>query len=321
MPTSASRGCEVTTSPIIFMSAIKNVAVLGGAGTLGAPVLKAIIDSGKFNITVITRPSSTSTFPSGVKTVRADPTSIDELTAALKGQDAVVSTVARAGVRGQTVLVDAAIAAGVKRILPSEYAGDLSNPNAATLPPFADKIHVRKYIEAKVAAGADITYSFLVSSIFLDWGLDYEMLLEWRSPTPTLYNGGEFEFSATTLATVGKAVAGVLSHPEETKNRVVYVHDIAISQKKLLEMARKVAPERSWSPIMVSMDERKKWLKSKADEGDYTSGPVVFGYLGLAVFQDGYGGRLPMLDNELLGIKEMTDADIEALWRKRLVPS
>ena len=177
------------------MSTIKSLAVLGvrtvlvhfsclhadniqGAGTLGAPVLKAIIDSGKFNITVITRPSSTSTFPSGIKIVRADPTSIEELTTALKGQDAVVSTVARAGVRGQTVLVDAAIAVGVKRILPSEYAGDLSNPNAATLPPFADKIHVRKYIEAKVAAGAEITYSFIVSSIFLDWGLDCEMLLE-----------------------------------------------------------------------------------------------------------------------------------------------
>ncbi|KAH7419597.1 isoflavone reductase family protein-like protein CipA [Cadophora sp. MPI-SDFR-AT-0126] len=301
------------------MSTIKNIAVLGGSRTVGAPVLKAIIDSGEFNITVITRPSSTSTFPSGVKVIRADPTAVDELTTALKGQDAVVSTVAREGVRGQTVLVDAAIAAGVKRILPSEYAGDLDNPKAATLPPFADKIHVRKYIEAKVAAGADITYSYVVSSIFLDWGLDYEMLLEWRSPKPPLYNGGEFDFSTTTLATVGKAVVGVLSHPEETKNRSVYVHDIAISQKKLLELARKVAPDRNWLPVTVSLDEKERWLKKKAEEGDYTSRPVIFGYLGLAVFQDGYGGRLPQLDNELLGIKEMTEADIEALWRERLI--
>lgn len=89
-------------------------------------------------------------------------------------------------------------------------------------------------------------------------------------------------------------MVGVLSHPEETKNRSVYVHDIAISQKKLLELARKVAPDRK-------------------------SRPVIFGYLGLAVFQDGYGGRLPQLDNELLGIKEMTEADIEALWRERLI--
>ncbi|KAH8886020.1 isoflavone reductase family protein-like protein CipA [Thozetella sp. PMI_491] len=299
------------------MSSIKNVAA---AGILGAPVLKAIIDSGKFNITVITRPSSTSTFPSGVKVVRADSTSVDDLTAALKGQDAVVSTVAREGVRGQTVLVDAAIAAGVKRILPSEYAGDLSNPKAATLPPFADKLHTRKYIEAKVAAGADITYSYVVSSIFLDWGLDYELLLEWRSPEPTLYNGGECDFSATTLATVGKGIVGVLSHPEETKNRSVYVHDIAISQKKLLELARKVAPERTWSPVTVSLDEKEKWVRSKSAEGDYTSGPVIFGYLSVAVFQDGYGSRLQKLDNELLGVKEMTEADIEALWREIMTP-
>ena len=209
-----------------FMSVITNVAVVGvrtilvhpscldadniyGAGILGAPVLKAIIDSGKFNITVITRPSSTSTFPFGIKIVRVDPTSVDELTAALKGQDAVVSTVARAGVRGQTVLVDAAIAAGVKRILPSEYAGDLSNPNAATLPPFADKIHVRKYVEAKVAAGADITYSFLVSSIFLDWGLDYEMLLEVSNMQNPI---APFGFPSLHISYRFRSLASILVH-------------------------------------------------------------------------------------------------------------
>lgn len=127
----------------------------------------------------------------------------------MKGQDAVVSTVARAGVRGQTVLVDAAIAAGVKRILPSEYAGDLSNPNAATLPPFADKIHVRKYVEAKVAAGADITYSFLVSSIFLDWGLDYEMLLEVSNMQDPI---APFGFPSLHISYRFRSLASILVH-------------------------------------------------------------------------------------------------------------
>jgi putative NADH-flavin reductase len=75
-----------------------------GSGALGTPVLKALIDSGKFNITAISRPDSKATFPSGVKVVKADYKSVEELTKALQGQDAVVSAVGNEGFAGQPVL-------------------------------------------------------------------------------------------------------------------------------------------------------------------------------------------------------------------------
>jgi uncharacterized protein YbjT (DUF2867 family) len=54
----------------------------------------AIIKSGHFNVTVLTRTGSTSTFPSSVKVTAVDYNDLVSLTEALRGIDAVVSTVA-----------------------------------------------------------------------------------------------------------------------------------------------------------------------------------------------------------------------------------
>lgn len=49
--------------------------------------------------------------------------SLEWLTEALKGQDAVVLTIGSAVIPEQQTVIDAAINAGVKRILPSEFGG------------------------------------------------------------------------------------------------------------------------------------------------------------------------------------------------------
>jgi putative NADH-flavin reductase len=73
-------------------------------GALGAPVLKELIAAQKFNITIIARKDSNSTYPEGVKVVSADYESLESLTAALQNQDAVVSAVGNAGFLTQKVL-------------------------------------------------------------------------------------------------------------------------------------------------------------------------------------------------------------------------
>jgi uncharacterized protein YbjT (DUF2867 family) len=70
----------------------------------------------------LTRESSSNKFPSEVKIAKVDYTNLESLTAALEGQDALVSAVASLAVPSQRLLIDAAVQAGVKRIIPSEYA-------------------------------------------------------------------------------------------------------------------------------------------------------------------------------------------------------
>jgi hypothetical protein len=240
---------------------------------------------------------------------------VEALTKALQGQDAVVSTIGNEAQLGQTALFDAAIAAGVKRFLPSEFGSDLINPKSASLPVFGGKVAFRKHIEEKVKAGADITYTYVVTGGFLDWGIEVGFLFGWQEGKPRMYDGGDVPFSTTTVASVGQATVGVLSHYEETKNRQVCVNDTVITQNKLLAIAKKVAPEKEWNPVPIKTSDLYEAANAGLAKGDYS---VMMNYIFVAIFGDGYGGKFEHVDNELLGIPGKTEADIEAVFKKVL---
>jgi len=300
------------------MSTIKNVVHIGAAGDLGERVLEALISSGKFNITVLVRSATKATFPSSVRTLTVDYNSLESLTSALQGQDAVISTVGTPGIQGQYLIIDAAIAAGVKRFLPSEFGSDLSNLKTSKLPVFGYKVAIDKYIEEKAAINPEFSYTLVRNSAFLDWGLQKSFILDLESGKPRIFDGGDQLFSSTTLATVGKAVVGVLEHPEETKNRAVYVEDIKISQNKLLALAKKAAPEKKWEPVPTSIAETLKAANEAVANGQYTF-PVLYNFLFVSVFGEGYGGLIEKNDNVLLGVAgDKTDADVEAILKNLL---
>ncbi len=240
---------------------------------------------------------------------------MESLTTALKGQDAVVSAVGTDGFLGQSVLFDAAVAAGVKRFLPSEFGSDLSNPKTASLPVFGYKVAIRKHIEEKVNAGANITYTYVVNAPFLDWGIEVGFLLDWKEGKPRIYNGGDVPFSATSLQSVGLATVGVLSHYEETRNRQVYVHDIVVTQNQLLGIAKKVAPEKIWAPVPTKTSDMYEAANAALEKGDLS---VMYDYIFVGIFTDGYGGKFENVENELLGVPGKTEADLEAIFKKVL---
>ncbi len=240
---------------------------------------------------------------------------MESLTKALQGQDAVVSTVGNEGQLGQTVLFDAAVAAEVKRFLPSEFGSDLNNAKSASLPVFGNKVTVRKHIEEKVKAGADTTYTYVVTGGFLDWGIEVGFLLGWQEGKPRIYDDGDVPFSTTTLASVGQATVGVLSQYEETKNRQVCVNDTVTTQNKLLAIAKKVAPEKEWAPVPIKTSDLYEGANAGLAKGDYS---VMMDYIFVAIFGDGYGGKFENVDNELLGLPGKTEADIEAVFKKVL---
>ncbi|MCJ1303350.1 hypothetical protein MMC08_006159 [Hypocenomyce scalaris] len=298
------------------MAAIKNVAIVGASGSLGVPVLNALVKSGKFNVTVVKRPPSSASFPDSVTVRTADLSSVDSVTAAFKGQDAVVSTVGTAGLPGQGVLVEAAVAAGVKRFLPSDFGSDLANPKVSVLPVFKFKTAMHKTLREAAAAKSNFTYTLVCNNAFLDWGLEKNVLLNWKESKPKLFDGGKNMFSATTLDSIGQAVVGVLSHPEETKNRFVYVKDIDISQNQLLEIAKKVDPGKTWEePIHVDTAELERSSYESLAKGEVTP-PVMMAFLFRVIFgPPEYGGRFTKTDNELLGVKGKTEADVKALLK------
>ena len=309
----------MTVAGIPFVENGHTDRTLQASGSLGTPVLNALVKSGKFNITVLKRPTSSASYPESVTVREADLSSVESVTAAFHGQDAVVSTLGTAGLPGQNILVEAAVAANVKRFLPSDFGSDLANPKTAALPVFKFKIATHKALREAAAAKPDFTYTLVVNNAFLDWGLQKNFLLNWKDSKPKLFDGGKNFFSATTLASIGQAVVGVLSHPEETKNRFVYVKDIDVSQLMLLEIAKKIEPEKKWEePIHLDTAQLEKSSYESLAKGEVTP-PVMMAFLFRVMFgPPEYGGRLAKTDNELLGVKSKTEADVEALMRSMI---
>lgn len=284
---------------------IRTVALAGASGNLGPAILNQLLAAG-FTITALTRADSRSTFPSAVKVVPVDYDSLDSLTAALKGQDALVSTLAILALGAQIRLIDAAIVAGVKRFIPSEFGSN--NPLTRRMPVFADKVKVQDYLAQKVQERGNegFSYTCIYTSVFFDWGLKVGFLLGKER-----YDGGERKFSTTRLETIGKAVAGVLKHTEETKNGHVFVHDAVVTQNQLAALSgKKWEAEDSSTEVL----EREAYAELEKEQPDFAS--AMFGFAKRAIWGEGYGGEFTKVDNELLGISMMNEKEIEELVKE-----
>lgn len=146
---------------------IKNVAIIGASGNLGPSILNALLAEGSFTVTVLSRLKSKATFPDSVRVIKTD-FSDASLIKDFAGQDAVISTVGSEAVASQTRYIDAAIAAGVKRFIPSEFGSDGSDPKALEIAPiFAPKLKVLRYLEEK--ASETFSYTAVITGPFFDW--------------------------------------------------------------------------------------------------------------------------------------------------------
>jgi uncharacterized protein YbjT (DUF2867 family) len=90
------------------------------------------------------------------------------LEAAFKGQDAVISAVGATGFDQQKKFVDAALRAGVKRFIPSEFSANSQNEAVLQLLPlFAHKKELIEYLRSKEAEG--LTWTGIATSGLFDW--------------------------------------------------------------------------------------------------------------------------------------------------------
>ncbi|KAK6225246.1 hypothetical protein QIS74_01293 [Colletotrichum tabaci] len=198
-------------------SSIKNVALAGASGSLGSQVFEKLTSAGNFVITVLRRNGSKAVFPAGTKVIDVDYSSVQDLTSALNGQDAVVSTIGSVELDSNIPLVDAAFAAGVKRIIPAEFGCNLDNPKVRALPVYKTKVQIRDHIVEK-SKTSPTTYTFISTIAFLDWGLERNFLLDIANHKAVIYGTGDELFSAITLASIANAVSKTPRFPKTSSS-------------------------------------------------------------------------------------------------------
>jgi len=299
-------------------SPIRNVVVVGASGAVGRPIVDALLDA-DFNVTALARESSKATFPPSVKLVNTDysPASLSE---AFKGQDAVVSAVASAGLGTQIALVDAAIAAGVKVFLPSEFGIDTASPNAVqTIPGIKVKIETVEYLKS---VQDKISWMVVVTGALFDWGFDFPGAGGWdvAARTAVIWDGGDIPFEATNLTQTGRAVVAILRNPESSKNQSIYINSFTTTQNHILRALEKIVGEK-FQVTNASVEETWKAGMEKVARGGEGQRDGV-----IATIHAGYYGKGKLnhysatwgLWNERLGLpKENLEDSIKEILESR----
>ena len=293
------------------------VALAGATGNLGRPILDNLLDAGH-SVVAFTRigSESASKLPSNPKlTVKeVDYSSVSSIQPALEGVTAVISTLASMAVGDQNALIDASVAAGVQRFFPSEFGSDTANSNTKVLPVYKGKIGTQDYVKQKADENPNFTYTLFFNQMFFDWGIGNGFIVNVKEHTATLYDGGTRPVSATRLDTIGKGIVSVLAHLEETKNRVVYIQDALVSQKDLIDIVKSV-DGKEWNTTDASTTELRDEAYAELKKGkDGNIGKAMMGSLMSAIFAEGYGNDFSdRLDNDLLGIPQMSKQEVEDL--------
>ncbi|KAF2464840.1 NAD(P)-binding protein [Lindgomyces ingoldianus] len=298
-------------------SEIKNIVIIGAGGNLGPSILNAFLDASPFNVTVLSREGSKSTFPSGVKVVRADYNSIDSLAVAFQGQDAVISLVGGAAIGDQENLINGAIKAGVKRFIPSEFGSNTVDPKVrAIVPIFSAKTGTVAYLKSKES---EISWSSVITGPFFDWGLKVGFLgFHIPSKTATLIDSGTAPFSTTNLHQIGLSLIKILQNPSETKNKYIYVSSFTTTQSDILAAVEKLSGEK-WTVKHVTSKELIEIGNEKLKNKDFSGiGDLI---KAVAWGKEGLGDSRPAgLWDERLGLeKEGFEESIEKALGGKLV--
>ncbi|KIW84034.1 hypothetical protein Z517_03280 [Fonsecaea pedrosoi CBS 271.37] len=295
-------------------STIKTVALCGASGFVGQAILKALSDSGRFDVTVLTR--SVHSNGNGhvgndrVQYKQVDYDSVDSLTDALRAQDAVVSAIGKGDTaRIQHNLIDAAVAAGVKHFIPSEFGADLKNKKISAFPIYKGKVALEAYLE-EAASKSRLIYTYVYNNVILDFGLRVGSILDFKTNTIRIYDGGAHKFSTSTLSTISQAVVQILLQPEKFSNRPVRISEVAISQQHLLEIAKKLEPSKEWTVISVDSAQLVRDVQEEAAKGIFSL-RVFNAYAIRGAFAPDFGCLYGNNDNKALGISELTERELE----------
>ena len=298
---------------------INKIALVGATGNLGPAILKGLLDGG-YEVTVLSREGSTSTDSLAShpqqKIAKVNFEDVNSITSALKGIEGVVSNVASHALLSQKKIIDAAIAAGVKRFLPSDFGADLTLEINRTVPFNMPKVEIHQYLAEKAKTYPDFSYTAVHNGPFFDWCLNIGVFGNLKTHDITLWDGGDTKISTTTLASVAKAVAGVFKNLEATENKDIGIADTTITQKQIMEIVTEI-DGKEWTTKTGSTAEAYQIGLDEMKKPEPDMGLAVFNQLYKVIFSEELGPCFEdKLDNDQVGLPVMTQEQVKEVVKR-----
>ncbi|GKU05865.1 unnamed protein product [Fusarium langsethiae] len=255
------------------MSSYKNIVGVGASGSTGKIIIDGLTSTSTFNVTVLSRKESKATYPENV-TVRTTDFSLDDLSEALKGQEVVISALGVEGFDQQQKLVDASVRAGIKRFLPSEFSSSSEDPVVLELfPLFEVKKNLIEYLKSKEKDG--LSWTGLATGLLFDWGIANGFLgYDIKNRTAKIWDDGNKKFTLTNEKQLARAIISTIQHPEETRNRYLYVYSVVTTQNEILHSLEQ-ATGGKWNVERTSTDAEVAEARKRLSAGDFSGGFIL----------------------------------------------
>ena len=291
---------------------------------------KSLLESGRFNITAITRPESTSELPPIIKVAKASNDDHNALVSALRGQDVLLITLSvTAPPDTEGKLIRAAAEAGVPWVMPNHWGCDIPEDVVKDVPGFGKVGQAHK----DIAAAGVSSFLSLATGFWYEWSLAIppSFGFDFPSKTATFFDDGETAMSISTWPQVGRAVTALLSLPiksedgnterclEHFKNQIVCVDSFTISQKDMFESVLRVTGDKSDDWTIVKEPARERYASAvEALQGGDRMAYVRMMYTRL-FYDDGCGNFEARrgVSNEMLGLpkEDLDEATARAIER------
>ncbi|KNG45402.1 hypothetical protein TW65_07934 [Stemphylium lycopersici] len=233
---------------------VRNVILIGASGNIGLYILKELLSHpDHLKVTVLTRATSTATFPDGVRVVRSD-YSRASLEEAFKGQNVALSFLNYDVSVDQKLIIDAAIKAGVDRFVPSDYGvrtyHPLYNVGVAT--------YKRQFVEYLESKQDSIGWTAIICNPWIEYCLlDGLLGFDLDKQEAGIIDGGESPFSGSTRPYIARAVGNLLIDSaayNHSKNQYVHLAGHTLTQNKLVSILEQLTGKQ-WKKDHVKSSE------------------------------------------------------------------
>lgn len=217
------------------------IVVLGATGNLGGQIVTALLKRGA-DVRALVRPTSERAkldelTQQGVTVIQSAMTDVEEVKPALAGAAAVVSAVQ--GLRDvivdtQSIVLDAAVAAGVPRFIPSDFASDFTRLPTGVNRNFDLRKEFETYLDkAPVQATSILNGGFA-------YLLSYDMpLLNFQTRQVGYWDDPNWRIDFTTVDDTAEFTAAAALDP--TTPRYLRIASFQISPNELATVAEQVS--------------------------------------------------------------------------------
>lgn len=296
---------------------------------------ESLLKTGNHVVTAITRAGSSAKFPDGVKIKTIDYDNHSSIVEALRGQDALIITMAvTAPPDTESKLIEAAAEANVPWVFPNEWGLDSANDSLTKDVFVYDAKKATRDLFTKLGKSSWIHVS---TGFWYEWSLAIPLAygFDFENREVTLYDDGETPVSTSTWPQVGRAVASLLSlkvHPDSEEDDspcldkfnkgFVYVSSFTVSQKDMLESVLRVTNTsiEDWKVTKEPVRERYATGAEQAQKGDRMGWAKAL--YARDFFSDGSGivEKTRGLRNDLLGLpkEDMDEATKAAIQRSKV---